>query len=62
MTDADKKVFLILDSLRVHHSSRVQMRTKDKLKEATKAHMDMLDQHPERVRSYFNDPKIKYAS
>ena len=101
--DADRKIFLILDNLRVHHSkpvkawlsghkerievfylpsyspelnpderlnadlkyalgSRVQMRTKDKLKEATKAHMDMLDQHPERVRSYFNDPKVKYAS
>jgi len=38
------------------------MRTKDKLREATKAHMDMLDQHPERVPSYFNDPKVKYAS
>ena len=101
--DADKKVFLILDNLRVHHSkpvkawlaehkeqieafylpsyspdlnpderlnadlkyalgSRVQTRTKDKLKEATKAHMEMLQQHPERVRSYFDDPKFKYAS
>ena len=98
--DADKKVFLILDNLRVHHSklvkawlaehkkqieafylpsyspdlnhderlnadlkyaldSRVQTRTKDKLKEATKAHMQMLQQHPERACSYFDDPKVK---
>lgn len=101
--DAPKKVFLILDNLRVHHSkpvkawlaehkeqievfylpsyspelnpderlnadlkqalgSRVQLRSKDKLKDATKAHMDMLDQHPERVRSYFQDPRVKYAA
>ena len=101
--DASKKVFLILDNLRVHHSkpvkawlaehkaqievfylpsyspelnpderlnadlkhalgSRVQLRTKDTLKEATKVHMDMLDQHPERVGSYFQDPRVKYAA
>jgi transposase len=101
--DADRKVFLILDNLRVHHSkpvkawlaehkrqievfylpsyspeinpderlnadlkyalgSRVQMRTKEKLREATKAHMDMLNQNPNRVRSYFDDPKVKYAA
>ena len=101
--DADKKIFLILDNLRVHHSkpvkawlaehknqievfylpsyspdlnpderlnadlkhalgSRVQTRTKEKLKEATKAHMDLLDRSPERVRSYFDDPRVKYAA
>ena len=101
--DASKKVFLILDNLRVHHSkpvkawlalhkaqievfylpsyspelnpderlnadlkhalgSRIQLRTKDKLKDATKAHMDMLDQNPARVRSYFQDPRVKYAA
>lgn len=101
--DAGKKVFLILDNLRVHHSkpvkawladhkdqievfylpsyspdlnpderlnadlkyalgSRVQTRTKDKLKEATKAHMDLLEKQPERVRSYFKDPRVKYAA
>lgn len=101
--DADKKIFLILDNLRVHHSklvkawlaenkdrieafylpsyspdlnpderlnadlkhalgSRVQTRTKDKLKEATKAHMNLLEQNPERVRSYFGDPRVKYAA
>jgi hypothetical protein len=42
--------------------SRVQTRTKDKLKEATKAHMEMLQQHPVRMRSYFNDPRDKYAA
>ncbi|MDR0247600.1 MAG: IS630 family transposase, partial [Burkholderiales bacterium] len=101
--DADKKIFLILDNLRVHHSkpvkawlterkerievfylpnyspelnpderlnadlkyalgSRVQTRTKDKLKNAAKAHMEMLEQNPERVRLYFDDPKVKYAT
>ncbi len=101
--DADKKIFLVLDNLRVHHSrpvkawlaerkeqievfclpsyspepnpderlnadlkqalgSRVQMRTKDRLKEATRAHMDMLNQQPQRVRSYFDDPRVKYAA
>ena len=101
--DTDKKIFLILDNLRVHHSkpvkawlaehkdqievfylpsyspdlnpderlnadlkyalgSRVQTRTKDKLKEATKAHMDLLEKQPERVRSYFKDPRVKYAA
>jgi transposase len=101
--DADKKIFLILDNLRVHHSkpvkawlaqrtgqievfylpsyspdlnpderlnadlkyalgSRVQTRTKDKLKEATKAHMDLLEKQPERVRSHFDDPRVKYAA
>ena len=101
--DADKKVFLILDNLRVHHSkpvkawlaehkgqievfylpsyspelnpderlnadlkhalgSRIQARTKDKLKQVTKAHMEMLENNPERVISYFSDPKIKYAA
>jgi transposase len=102
--DADKKVFLILDNLRAHHSkpvkawlaerkarievfclpsyspelnpderlnadlkyalgSRVQMRAKDKLKEATKAHMETtLEQNPARVRLYFDDPRVRYAA
>ena len=101
--DAPKKVFLILDNLRVHHSkpvkawlaqhkehieafylpshspelnpderlnadlkpalgSRVQVRTKDKLKQVASAHMRMLQNNPERVRSYFLDPKVKYAA
>ncbi len=42
--------------------SRGQTRTKDKLKEATKALMDFLEKEPERVRSYFDDPRVKYAA
>ena len=101
--DAGKKVFLILDNLRVHHSkpvkawlaehtdkievfylpsyspelnpderlnadlkyalgSRVQVRTKDKLKAATQNHMAMLAANPQRVKSYFQDPRVKYAA
>ncbi len=33
--------------------SGVQLHTKDKLKAATEAHMDMLNQNPEHVMSYF---------
>ena len=36
--------------------------TKDKLKDATKAHIDMLDNNPHRVRSYFDDLKVRYAA
>ena len=101
--DAGKKVFLILDNLRVHHSkpvkawlaehtdkievfylpsyspelnpderlnadlkfalgSRVQVRTKDKLKAATQNHMAMLAANPQRLKSYFQDPRVKYAA
>ncbi|MCL2657304.1 MAG: IS630 family transposase [Betaproteobacteria bacterium] len=101
--DSDKKVFLILDNLRAHHSkpvkawqaehkervevfylpsynpelnpderlnidlkqtlgSRVQLRTKDKLKKATNRHMEMVEQNPERVMSYFQDPRVKNMS
>ena len=101
--DAGKKVFLILDNLRVHHSkpvkawlaehtdkievfylpsyspelnpderlnadlkfalgSRVQVRTKDKLKAVTENHMAMLAANPQRVKSYFQDPRVKYAA
>lgn len=101
--DMPKKIFLIVDNLRVHHSkpvkawlsehsaqievfylpsyspelnpderlnadlkyalgSRVQMRTKDKLRKATEAHMNMLCNNPQRVRSYFDDPRVNYAA
>lgn len=100
--DTDKKVFLILDNLRVHHSkpvkkwleenkenievfylpsyspelnpderlnadlkheisSKVPVRTKVKLKEAASKYMKKLEQNPERVRSYFRDPRVAYA-
>ena len=101
--DAGKKVFLILDNLRVHHSkpvkawlaehqaqievfylpsyspelnpderlnadlkyalgSRVQVRTKYKLKAATQNHMTILAANPARVLSYFQDLRVKYAA
>ena len=101
--DAGKKVFLILDNLRVHHSkpvkawvaerlnkielfylpsyspelnpeerlnadlkhaigSRVPARTKPKLKAVAIEHMEMLGQSPERVKKYFQDPRVKYAA
>jgi len=101
--DAGRKVFLILDNLRVHHSkpvkawveerkdkielfylpsyspelnpeerlnadlkhsigSKVPARTKAKLKTAATEHMTRLEQNPDRVRSYFQDPHVKYAA
>lgn len=101
--DAGRKVFLILDNLRVHHSkpvkewlsgregqievfylpsyspelnpderlnadlkhgigSRVAVRSKDKLRAAANDHMTMLGNSPERVRKYFEDPRVKYAA
>ena len=101
--DAGKKVFLILDNLRVHHSkpvkawvearkdkielfylpsyspelnpeerlnadlkqalySKVPVRTKARLKAATTEHMQTLEKSPERVKKYFQDPRVKYAA
>ena len=101
--DSPKKVYLILDNLRVHHSkpvkawlaehqdqievfylpsyspelnpdeslnaglkqalgSRVQVRTKDKLKSATIGHMKMLETRPDLIKAYFQDPHVKYAA
>ncbi len=42
--------------------SRVALRTKPKLKAATEAHMTALEQEPERIRAYFQDPRVKYAA
>jgi len=101
--DAGKKVFLILDNLKVHHSkpvkawarehmdkielfylpsyspelnpeerlnadlkhaigSKVPVRTKPKMRAAANDHMVMLENNPERVKSYFQDPRVKYAA
>ncbi|ABM37051.1 IS630 family transposase [Polaromonas naphthalenivorans] len=101
--DAGKKVLLILDNLRVHHSQpvkawvaerndkielfylpsyspelnpeerlnadlkqamgkRVPVRTKAKLCDAANDHMAMLERSPERVRSYFQDQRVRYAA
>lgn len=42
--------------------SRVALRTKAKLKQATENHMKDLEQRPDAVRAYFQDPKVKYAA
>ena len=101
--DAGKKVFLILDNLRVHHSkpvkawvqehkdkielfylpsyspelnpeerlnadlkhaigSKVPARTKAKLRNAATHHMSELEQSPQRVKAFFQDPKVRYAA
>lgn len=101
--DADRKVFLILDNLRVHHSklvkawladrkdkievfylpsyspelnpderlnadlkyaigSKVAARTKTKLKAAATTHMELIEASPERVKKYFQDPRVAYAA
>ena len=101
--DAGKKVFLILDNLRVHHSkpvkawaaerrdkielfylpsyspelnpeerlnadlkhaigTKVPVRTKAKLKLAATEHMLNLEQSPERIKKFFQDPRVKYAA
>ncbi|NJS37498.1 MAG: IS630 family transposase [Brachymonas sp.] len=101
--DADRKVFLILDNLRVHHSklvkawladktqqieifylpsyspelnpderlnadlkyaigSKVSARTKTKLKAAATTHMQLIEANPERVKKYFQDPRVAYAA
>lgn len=101
--DAGRKVFLILDNLRVHHSklvkawvaerkdkielfylpsyspelnpeerlnadlkqtlyTKVPVRTKAKLKAATTEHMQALENSPERVKTFFQDARVKYAA
>ena len=41
---------------------RVPVRTKAKLRDAANEHMAMLEKSPERVMSYFQDPRVKYAA
>ena len=41
---------------------KVPVRTKAKLREAANEHMLMIEQSPERVKSFFGDPKVKYAA
>jgi transposase len=101
--DTDKKVFLILDNLGVHHCkpvkawlaaniakmevfylpsyspelnpeerlnadlkhvirSKVPVRTKAKLQAAAVEHMTELETKPERIKSFFQDPFVKYAA
>jgi transposase len=49
-------------SLKHALGSRVAMRTKAKLKDATQAHMSALESQPERVQAFFQDPRVKYAA
>lgn len=101
--DTDRKVYLILDNLGVHHckpvkawlakhadeisvfylpsyspelnpderlnadlkqamGAKVPARTKSKLEAAAKAHMQKLQTEPNRVRAYFQDPRVRYAA
>lgn len=101
--DAGKKVFVILDNLRVHPSkpvkawvaerkdkielfylpsdspelnpeerlnadlkhaigTKVPARIKAKLKSAATEHMENLEKSPQRVKNYFQDPRVKYAA
>jgi hypothetical protein len=41
---------------------RVPVRTKSKLREAANEHMAMLEKSPERVKSFFQDSRVKYAA
>ena len=101
--DAGRKIFLILDNLRVHHSKPVKAwieehkekievfflpgyspelnpderlnadlkhritttapaRTRKKLLDVTTGYMNLLEQSPEPVASYFGDPHVSYAA
>lgn len=101
--DAGRKVFLVLDNLRVHHSKPVKAwlakneekinifylpsyspdlnpderlngdlkqslakrspsKTRKALLSRTTQHMETLQKSPERIKSYFLDPKVRYAS
>ena len=42
--------------------AKVPARTKAKLKSAAIEHMTRLEQDPDRVRSYFQDPYVKYVA
>ena len=41
---------------------RVPVRTKATLRAAASEHMAMLEQSPERVMSYFQDKRVRYAA
>ena len=42
--------------------AKVPVRTKPKLKAAAEEHMAMIGKSPDRVRAYFQDPRVKYAA
>jgi hypothetical protein len=39
----------------------VSARTKTKLKAAATVHMQLIEANPERVKKYFQDPRVAYA-
>jgi hypothetical protein len=41
---------------------RVPVRTKTKLRQAANEHMIMLENNPQRVMSYFQDRRVRYAA
>ncbi len=41
---------------------KVPARTKVKLREATEEHMAVIGSEPERVKAYFRDHRVKYAT
>jgi hypothetical protein len=43
-------------------SKRVPVRIKVKLREAANDHMTMLEHAPERIMSYFEDRRVRYAA
>jgi hypothetical protein len=43
-------------------STKVPVRTKEKLRAAASQDMRKLEQNPERVCSYFRDPRVAYAA
>jgi hypothetical protein len=42
--------------------AKVAVRTKAKLKSAVEAHMTTIETATERVKSYFQDPNVRYAA
>ena len=48
--------------LKQEMGKRVPVRTKAKLREAANDHMAMLERNPQRVMSYFQDRRVRYAA
>lgn len=48
--------------LKQEMGKRVPVRTKAKLREVANEHMAMLERTPERVMSYFQDRRVRYAA
>ena len=53
---------LLAADLKQEMGKRVPVRTKAKLPDAASEHMAVLEQNPERVISYFQDHRVRYAA